>query len=265
MTGFESRLERLEVKYLIGERTAERIVRQLELYCHPDVHGEANRKDGAHPSYAVQSLYLDSPGLAFHQAKERGDPERMKLRLRTYADPGWVVLERKRRVADVIDKTRATVGLDEYRDICLGRAVPAGADSSTRRFLDEFAGSVARSGAGPTLHVRYQREAYSSVVDQYARLTLDRNIEAQRTSDWSLDADPDHWSSFDDWWGPEYFEPPAILELKCHLKIPGWMTELVKVNGLRRESFSKYSVGIYATGRSMGFDLAPRRSARKMR
>lgn len=265
MAGFESRLERLEFKYLIDQRTADRIVRQVELYCRPDSHNQGSGSDGEHPGYGVHSLYLDSPGLAFHQAKERGDPERLKLRVRTYGHPSQVVLELKRRVADVIDKTRATVNLDQCRDICLGRVVPAEADPSTQRFLNEFAWTAAQSGAGPALHVRYHREAYSSFVDRYARLTLDRKIQAQRTSDWSLNADPDGWCSFDDWWGPQYLDPPAILELKCHLDVPAWMTELVKFNELRRESFSKYSVGIYTTGRSMGFDLAPRRSARKMR
>jgi hypothetical protein len=102
-------------------------------------------------------------------------------------------------------------------------------------------------------------------VDQYARVTFDRQIVAQRTDDWSLEPDADHGCFFDDWWRPGFSGKPVLLELKCHARMPGWMVELAKRNDLERVSFSKYSVGIYLTGRSMGQDLMARRSARTMR
>ena len=96
-------------------------------------------------------------------------------------------------------------------------------------------------------------------------VTLDRQIVSQRTNQWSLEPDSDRWCLFDDWWDPEYSRKRVVLELKCHARMPGLMTELARVNGLERRSFSKYSVGIYITGRMMGQDLLPRRAARTMR
>jgi hypothetical protein len=109
MSSFESRFERLELKYLVGEATALRIQRDIEPFCRPDRHNPSRAEPGLPRGYSITSLYLDSPGLAFHQAKERGDPDRLKLRVRGYERSPRAVLECKRRVADVIDKTRVTV------------------------------------------------------------------------------------------------------------------------------------------------------------
>lgn len=265
MAGFESRFERLECKYLIDEHKVDQVRRDLEPYCNPDPFNVPSGMAGVLPGYPVSSLYLDSPGLAFHEAKQRGDPERLKLRVRTYENSDFAVLEIKRRVADVVEKERARIDRGPVRDIALGRVVPLDAPPETRVFLNRFARLANRHVVQPSLQLRYHREAYLSSVDQYARVTFDRQIVAHRTTDWSLDADTDHWCLFDDWWRPEFKERPVLLELKCHAKMPGWMVELTKRNGLERVSFSKYSVGIYVTGRRMGQDLMKRRSAKAMR
>jgi hypothetical protein len=220
---------------------------------------------GALSGYPVSSLYLDSPGLAFHQAKQRGDPDRLKLRIRTYENSDFAVLELKRRVSEIVEKARARVDPSQVRDIALGRVVPLDADQDTRPFLSRYARIATRYCVEPSLQLRYQREAYVSSVDQYARVTFDRQIVAQRADDWSLESNVDHGCLFDDWWRPGFSGKPALLELKCHSTMPGWMIELAKRNDLERVSFSKYSVGIYLTGRRMGQDLMGRRSARTMR
>ena len=153
----------------------------------------------------------------------------------------------------------------QVREIALGRVVPLDADADMRLFLNRYARIAMQHSVQPSLQLRYQREAYSSSVDQYARITFDRQIVAQRTSQWSLEPDTDHWCFFDDWWRPGFSGKPVLLELKCHSSMPGWMIELTKRNDLQRVSFSKYSVGIYVTGRRMGQDLMTRRSARAMR
>ena len=80
----------------------------------------------------IDSLYLDTPALAFHQAKERGDPERLKLRIRTYPKHSPAVLELKRKVSDVIDKTRAVVDRKLVEDAAKGLA-PARDDTACNR------------------------------------------------------------------------------------------------------------------------------------
>jgi len=265
MSGFESRFERLECKYLIDEQKVDQVRKHLEPYCQPDRYNIQSTDSGRLSGYPVSSLYLDSPGLAFHEAKQRGDPDRLKLRIRTYENSDSAVLELKRRVSDVVEKSRARVEPGQVREIALGRVVPLDADADMRLFLNRYARIAMQHSVQPSLQLRYQREAYSSSVDQYARITFDRQIVAQRTSQWSLEPDTDHWCFFDDWWRPGFSGKPVLLELKCHSSMPGWMIELTKRNDLQRVSFSKYSVGIYVTGRRMGQDLMTRRSARAMR
>ena len=262
MGSFESRFERLELKYLIDEATAERVRRAIEPFCKPDLHNTSPHRSGATRGYLVSSLYLDSPGLRFHHAKERGEPERLKLRIRTYTNAPFAVLELKRRVADVIDKTRATVDRKDVEHVAQGWVYSPPESPEVRHFLDDFALEVARNGALPTLHVRYEREAYSSFVDHYARVTFDRCIRARRTSEWNLEPDDEGWSHFDRHWLRDETQRSVVLELKCQSSIPWWISDLVRTQALGRQSFSKYSVGVHLTGVRQGEHLMAKRSSR---
>jgi SPX domain protein involved in polyphosphate accumulation len=267
MSSFESRFERMELKYLIDEITAERVRRDVEPYCAPDSHNPATDRirSGGPRGYQISSLYLDSPGLAFFYAKERGDADRMKLRVRGYGGSPHAVLERKRRVADVIDKTRVTVDRKDVELASMG-LVDLGPDNlEASHFLSQFASMVACSGAEPTLLLRYEREAYASDVDHYARVTFDRNIEAQRSRSWDLDPQGGRWTRFDEYWRREDDSRRIVLELKCQSCIPWWLTDLIRKHALKLQSFSKYSIGIHLTGLERGANLVARRSARRMR
>ena len=92
MTATQLNFERLELKYLIDEVVADRIRRQISGVCSADRHSTPGRRAGSN-GYVINSLYLDSPGLAFHEAKERGDPERVKLRVRTYSADSIATLD----------------------------------------------------------------------------------------------------------------------------------------------------------------------------
>jgi len=264
MSGYDVRLERLELKYLVDEATAARIRRDIAPYCRADRHALEPVPGRHERGYAISSLYLDSPGLAFHRAKARGDAERLKLRVRTYGEASPAVLEIKLRSSDVIDKRRASVPREVVDRLVQGAPFAYVADEETKRFVDHFAGLAALYGAEPSLRIRYWREAYVSEVDDYARVTFDRAIEAQRATDWSLDEEGHGWLSFDHHWKPEQRAANVVLELKCHSAVPFWITELVRAHRLRRCSFSKYSIGIDLTGREMGASELLRRSARVM-
>jgi hypothetical protein len=115
------------------------------------------------------------------------------------------------------------------------------------------------------LYVRYRREAYTSIVDDYARVCFDRGIGAQRTESWDLDPDPYGWCEFAHYWQPELANRSVVLELKCQSTIPPWLSDLVRRHSLNRTSFSKYSTGIHVTGRVDGERRRPMRDARVMR
>ena len=253
MVNFTSRFQRLELKFLVGQDVADRVRRQIEPYCMPDTHCRAAAQGRAgRVGYPIESLYLDSPALALHAAKERGDPNRVKLRIRTYSSTSPGLLEVKRRRANIIDKTRAIVNRDQVEEAASGRFQrPAGGPTDSR-VVDEFSLIAAAVGAEPTLTVRYDREAYMSIVDDYARVTFDRRIQVRRADGWTLNPETSDWCHFDEHWGSAHPTPPIVMEIKCEHMIPAWISDVVQNNELQQSSFSKYSIGIEITNRAMG-------------
>jgi hypothetical protein len=264
MQGFETRFERLELKFVIDESRALRVRQELEPYCREDVHNHSGAVAGL-PGYMIRSLYLDTPSLEFFQAKERGDPDRIKLRVRSYQGPGPIGLEIKRKVSQVVQKTRVMVHRAHLEEAARGRGKLWEETPEGRYLKQRFAYLVATAGAGPSLLVRYNREAYTSVVDDYARVTMDRHIGAQRSSGWDLDGDPDRWCEVQHFLMPSAPKPLVVLELKCRSLVPPWIVELIRRHDLRVQSFSKYSIGIQITGRLLGSASLMRRCGRILR
>lgn len=255
---FQSRFERLELKFLVDEIVADRIRSQIRAYCVPDRHSAECRRSGSH-GYVINSLYLDTPALAFHAAKERGDAERIKLRVRTYSPDSRASLEIKRRRSNVIDKRRVAVDQARVAEAARGRSdLGQGRDGAS--VIEDFAHTLAASGAHPRLSVRYEREAYESQVDPYARVTFDRNIRVRPTDRWDLFPNERGWCHIDEHWRTAFPTQPAVLELKCETAVPLWMSDLIRQNQLHQTSFSKYSVGICLTHRLVGGDVKTSRS-----
>ena len=248
MNALQGSFGRLEFKYLIGEGTAARVRRQIAPYCRSDEHSASG---GGACGYAVRSLYLDTPSLAFHRAKEDGRPDRFKLRVRGYQGEGFW-LEQKQRSADIVHKARAHFYQQSLRDAALGDAKASDDDVVSHRFGERFARLVCETGALPTLLVRYSREAFVSEVDAYARVTFDRDIEFQRTDRWALEGDDRAWDPLESHLAADAPRPPIVMEIKCELAVPGWLVDMVRRNDLRRVSISKYSLGIYASRRLEG-------------
>jgi hypothetical protein len=116
---------------------------------------------------------------------------------------------------------------------------------------ENFVSHYEASYAGPLLPVvlvRYQREAYVSRVEHYARVTFDRELCFQPKTELSLLPEHDHWSSFDD---PIAMRIPTthslvILELKFQQIVPRWMQRMVQALELRRDAFCKYTRAVDA-------------------
>lgn len=260
MTATQLTFERLELKFLIDEIVADRIRDEIGAVCAPDRHSSAGRRAGSN-GYTINSLYLDTPGLAFHNAKERGDPDRVKLRVRTYSAESLATLEVKRRRSNVIEKRRAVVEREDVPDAVSGRMQSDAMGGKGDQALREFSYIAATSGALPKLSVRYVREAYESLVDPYARVTFDRNIRVHPASTWDLFPDDRGWYRFDDYWRLNLPTHPIVLELKCETaKVPCWMTDVIRRNQLEQTSFSKYSIGTCISHWLQGGDVSGARS-----
>lgn len=235
-------IERYEFKYLVPERlvpeirAAVRTTSKLDKYAGPD------------GTYLIRSLYFDTDRFDLYWANDREQADRYKMRARVY--PGKtapVFLEVKRRVMDVIVKTRAAVPMDRWRDVLAGRSEALEALSpGTREGALNFIKRVHRHHLRPVMLVEYEREPYVSEFDTYARLTFDRKIIIQPKEELDFEANPRRWRAVDHTVQTRTREPVCVLELKFERRPPSWMVSFVKRLDLVRYSFSKYCYGVTA-------------------
>ena len=233
--------QRFELKYLITEEQALMVRDFVRSYLEMDEFsvGRPNY------SYPVHSLYLDSGNLKTYWATINGDKNRYKLRLRYYSTnaDSPVFFEIKRRVNNCIMKQRGGVRQGAVRMLLTGHypeldhlisKAPKGL-VAVQRFV-QLCGEI---GAGPKVHIAYEREAYVSDNDQ-VRVTIDRNVRAQPNLDYSITtnmANP-HPS----------FVGQVILELKFTNRFPDWFKELVRIFGVMQCGAAKYVESIQACG-----------------
>ncbi|WP_437283945.1 VTC domain-containing protein [Sorangium sp. So ce406] len=237
-------IERYEFKYLVPERLVP------EIRATACAVGRRDRYADERGVYRIRSLYLDTTGFDLYWANDREQRDRFKVRVRSY--PGKsspVFLEVKRRVQDVIVKSRASVSADGWQEL-LTSGSPAVLDKlppHVRKGAEKFITAVHRHDLKPRLLVDYEREAYESTIDRYARVTFDRKIVCQRREKLDLDVPlRGGWRPVDHPVQTSTYEPVCVLELKFERRPPAWMAALVRRLELVRRSFSKYCYGVTA-------------------
>ena len=251
-------LRRREYKYLISEESAERIRRFIRGICIVDEH--AARTGGR---YLTDTLYLDTLQLHSYRATIENSPDRAKLRIRRYpsAGPGGpVFFEVKRRVSESILKTRGSFTGDWQRLLLdTDPEILAQVPAKSRPAIDNFLCHHRQLPMQPCVLVRYEREPYASEIDDYARVTFDRQLVFQRPAELSLEPVDDHWISIDDAVGQRGLMPfhsAVVLELKFTSLVPDWMRRMVHSLDLQRLAFCKYTRSVEAMYRVPGWRIA---------
>ena len=241
-------IERREYKYLIDHATMVAMRAAIRPFCQLDEHAERSPTR----TYTIDTLYFDTEDLALFWANDKEQVDRIKMRVRSYADApkAPIFFEVKRRINDVISKSRGKVSRSEWAALLAdpGAPIPAHIGGKDRWAVERFL-SLARSlHVRPFTLVRYQREPYFSTIDDYARVTFDTNICAQRMERLSFDGDPRAWRSLDDpiLQRTQHGRSMVVLELKFTSHVPLWMVGLARRFGLVRCGFSKYGNSIRA-------------------
>ncbi len=231
---------RFELKYIVSERCAQAIRDFSRRYVEPDAYARL----ASDHTYAVSSLYLDSPDLALCRATLDGHKHRFKLRVRVYdhAVEGPVFFEIKRRVDKVILKERAAVRRTSVRRLLAGhrpRSVDlVEPDTENFTILQRFCDLRATVEARGQVVVSYLREAYVVPNGERVRLTFDRKLSACTSNGALALNSPGNG-----------FHPRLgglILELKFTDRFPSWMSELVEMFDLQRDRMPKYVTCIQA-------------------
>jgi hypothetical protein len=242
MADDKMQLQRWELKYVIPEETAVAVREYLRSYLEIDEYG-AGRPN---LSYTIHNLYLDSDELAIYWGTINGDKNRYKLRLRFYEDnpKAPVFFEIKRRMNDAIIKQRGGVKRHAVEAVLAGQFPGpddvVSADARQLVAIQRFVELMMEHRAHPTAHVTYDREAWTSPVDNSVRVTLDRNVLISPEFVTRFTAQLDDPSCV--------FGRLVILELKFTGRFPDWFKELVRVFNLRQTSASKYADGIANKG-----------------
>lgn len=230
MSEREMQWERLELKYLSSLDRLEALRAGFRPYCEPDHEG----------GYVITTLYLDGPTLPFFRMVTSDAFDRTKLRIRSYGQ-GPAFFELKRKTGEVIRKQRAAVAPADVTARAEGIGIDVAAKGAD--VLQNFAALAARFGASPVVLVRYRREAWASLVDRYARVTIDTAIEAAPADGLRFDLPDDAFVPLD---GGPGRASPAVIELKCETKLPAWLAALVRTLDLKQVGFSKYARGVKA-------------------
>jgi hypothetical protein len=238
-------IERREYKYLADETTAHRVCEAVRPFCELDSHAARQPTK----RYWVSSLYFDTHDLALYDANQHERVDRFKIRARSYPGAGSAVfLEVKRRVNDVIKKTRGVAG-PEWPSLLEEPKLVESVHGANRAAVERFVCFVHTFGLRPTLLVRYQREAWVSQIDDYARVTIDRHVESQPQERLSFEGGPREWRSSDDAVSQRSLletESMCIIELKFTSAVPRWMMDIVQRFDLFRSAYSKYGTSIQA-------------------
>ncbi len=255
-------LERYELKYMIPACMIDPVSDFASVYCSPDNHS-LNSPDGF---YRVNSLYLDSSSWFFLRMRIEGADNRINMRVRSYGDNPDVpyFLEIKQKTGSVVRKYRAGVtDINWYRaytdpGFYQQEKSDEKNDESSRKLFERM---VFTYNAEPKILTQYTRKAWISDVDDYARITFDRNLKFRAETAYRPVPGDGQMISCDH---ALAFDPgcDVILELKCYTsRVPVWMLDMIRCFDLQRRSFSKYQTGASELIGLNRYDSAPRKSA----
>jgi SPX domain protein involved in polyphosphate accumulation len=210
----------------------------IKAYCEQDPFSKKS-PDGY---YQVNSLYLDTFNFDLLKNKKVKRFNRFNLRVRSYGDGSQppYFFEKKCKHGDMVDKLRSKTSFQEWADILAGRQNYDLLKVSDEGNFQKFFHSFSILNVEPKILTQYYRLAFFSRVDEYARVTFDRDLCYQKDPGFTVQPDPKKMCHYDvtSVFGESYSS--VILELKAGRQVPCWMADLIRTFGLNRRSFSKY-------------------------
>ena len=231
--------QRCEAKYLVSETQAAAI----SSYCRNHLPADPHASLDAGFVYPILSIYLDSASRLLLQHTIDKQPNRYKLRVRTYRDrdaptdglPEY--FEIKRKIGGVVHKTRARLQAQDGDEILWGArellASECDYDRATEANVHEFLELRRRIGAEPVVGVFYMREAYEGISAERIRVTLDRNLHygvLGRPADGGRDM----------WW--PISPGGVVLEIKFTNVYPFWVMDMLRCVEVSRRGVCKYLI-----------------------
>ena len=181
--------------------------------------------------YRIRSIYFDNVDDKALREKTDGVAKREKFRIRYYNDDfTFITLEKKMKIDNLCRKHDARISEEECRKILSGELTFMKTHESG--LVRELYAKMKYQGLRPRVLVSYVREPYIFRAGN-VRVTFDSQIRTslfhrefltKRVSDISATDTPQD----------------MILEVKYDAFLPEIIQDLIQVNGIRQQAFSKY-------------------------
>jgi SPX domain protein involved in polyphosphate accumulation len=247
-------LDRYELKYRIPVHLIDPITDYVNQYCEMDYYSQISPGG----FYVINSLYLDSYNLFMMRRPLGTELAYSSFRIRSYGlepKPPYY-LESKQKMGDFCKKRRSKVPFENIADLFHDPSSLKNFDPYADKNMRDFLEKSETFGLEPQILTQYRRRAWLSRHDEYARVTIDRDLRYMEEHSYNVKPDEsrmshyDHNETFEELGSARY----AILELKCERKIPQWMVEIVKMFETTWDPFSKFQTGmIECYGRGQEF------------
>ena len=233
-------LQRFEYKYLVPREMIKPLSDFVKTYCFMDKYSEMSPNG----FYRINNLYFDTPFYTFLNNRLEKKENRFNMRIRSYGEEPvppyfWEV---KCKFGENKQKYRVKVKSEEIRKIFNSMRASArlhlkGNDAKN---MDLFQSLALSYNAQPQILTQYDRMAWISAADEYARVTFDANLQCCEEHNFNVKPDPAKMESYDT---TAIFGSSAhcILELKGQVSnLPLWMVDLVQTFDLKKTAFSKF-------------------------
>ena len=212
--------KRCEIKYMIDEKTFDKLMQVMSEHMIADVHGRST----------VCSLYFDTPDYLLIRRSMDHPIYKEKLRLRSYGvadEDTQVFVELKKKFNSVVYKRRISMTEKQSQEYLLEHKKIM--DTQISREIDYCMRMY--KGIAPAVLLSYEREAFYAKDDHEFRVTFDRNI---LWRDYDLSLCKGIYGT------PILKQGQVLMEVKTAGAIPRWMVDFLTENQIYKTSFSKY-------------------------
>lgn len=217
---------RHELKYYCNYHQYKIMVQKLKHVMKLDRHADVSGR------YHIRSLYMDDINNKALHEKLAGTRDRVKYRFRLYNHEDKLIhLEKKIKKDNYIAKVKVPLQRDQMDELLQGNIGVIA--NSSQPLLQEVYYEMKNRLLRPKVIVDYVREAYT-VHTGNVRITFDSDL---RTGLHSVDLFNKHLPSV-----RALDENFIILEIKYDEYLPEYVRAVLQLEGLRRQSASKYVI-----------------------
>ncbi len=225
-----SSASRFERKYRCSPAQYYALKNALYPYLRHDYYTRVNPKK----RYLVRSLYFDGDHFPIYFEKLGGNSDRLKYRIRTYADnyedSPDIRVEMKVRDGNLTRKYGSYISLNNCNHFLKGRHW----EDRTDPVLQEFERHVHLMDLKPKTLVEYHREGFEALDGSGTRLTFDHRIRSVHSNE--LFPKSILWYV--------HYEQMIVFEIKHTKSLPDWLNTIIKKLGMKLISNSKFAFGI---------------------